>query len=62
VFTPLEYGVIGISEEVAIQRLGADNVEVFHVHWKPLNWAVVHEKAESSSLPYVKLVCNKAGK
>jgi thioredoxin reductase (NADPH) len=61
VFTPLEYGVIGVSEEVAIERLGADNVEVFHVHWKPLKWAVIPEKKDSASLPYVKLVCDKGG-
>ena len=59
VFTPLEYGVIGISEEVAIERLGQENVEVYHVHWKPLKWAVIPEKKDSASLPYVKIVCDK---
>jgi len=61
VFTPLEYGVIGISEEVAIERLGQENVEVYHVHWKPLKWAVIPEKKDSASLPYVKIVCDKKG-
>ena len=28
VFTPLEYGTIGFSEEEAIEALGAENVEV----------------------------------
>jgi thioredoxin reductase (NADPH) len=28
VFTPIEYGTIGLSEEVAIQQYGADNIEV----------------------------------
>lgn len=28
VFTPLEYGVVGISEEEAISRHGADKIEV----------------------------------
>jgi thioredoxin reductase (NADPH) len=58
VFTPMEYGVIGLSEEVAIERFGEDNVEVFHVHWKPLHWVIVTDK-DTSVLPYCKLVCNK---
>ena len=28
VFTPLEYGSIGLAEEEAIQKFGAKNVEV----------------------------------
>ncbi len=28
VFTPLEYGSIGLSEEAAIQKFGKDNIEV----------------------------------
>ena len=28
VFTPLEYGCVGLSEETAIKRFGEDNIEV----------------------------------
>lgn len=28
VFTPLEYGCVGLSEENAIQKYGEDNIEV----------------------------------
>lgn len=28
VFTPLEYGCVGLSEEIAIKRFGEDNIEV----------------------------------
>lgn len=28
VFTPLEYGCIGYSEEAAIEKFGEDNIEV----------------------------------
>jgi pyruvate/2-oxoglutarate dehydrogenase complex dihydrolipoamide dehydrogenase (E3) component len=28
VFTPLEYGAIGYSEEEAIEQFGAENIEV----------------------------------
>jgi thioredoxin reductase (NADPH) len=57
VFTPIEYGTIGYSEEAAIERYGEQNLEVFHVHWKPLKWSVMDETP--SSLPYCKLICNK---
>lgn len=31
VFTPLEYGCIGLSEEVALSKHGEDNIEVFTI-------------------------------
>ena len=39
VFTPLEYGCVGASEEQAIAEHGADNVEVYVAASKPLEWA-----------------------
>jgi len=57
VFTPMEYSVIGLSEEVAIERLGQENVEVYHQFWKPLIWTIDMER--DGPLPYAKLVCNK---
>jgi thioredoxin reductase (NADPH) len=30
VFTPLEYGSCGLSEEEANKRHGADNIEIYH--------------------------------
>ncbi len=34
VFTPLEYGAIGLSEEEAIETYGEENLEVnTKVHW-----------------------------
>ncbi len=32
VFTPLEYGACGLSEERAIELYGQDNIEVTHTH------------------------------
>ena len=54
VFTPLEYGAIGLSEEEAIERFGADNVEVYHGMFKPLEWTVSHREDNAC---YSKLVC-----
>jgi len=57
VFTPLEYGAIGYSEEDAIKFFGESNVEVFHTMFWPLEWTVAHRPDNSC---YAKLVCNKA--
>ncbi len=35
VFTPLEYGAVGLSEEAAREKHGSD-VEVYHSYFKPL--------------------------
>eukprot|EP00899_Mesostigma_viride_P004200 jgi/Mesvir1/13781/Mv15950-RA.1 len=63
VFTPLEYGCVGLSEEDAIAKYGADNIEVYHSYFKPLEWATNHE-ALPSGVPhrednacFCKLVC-----
>ncbi|XP_074644257.1 thioredoxin reductase 1, cytoplasmic-like isoform X2 [Tubulanus polymorphus] len=55
VFTPLEYGCIGYSEEAAIQKFGEDNIEVFHSTFRPLEWSVADRE---KSACYAKLVCH----
>jgi thioredoxin reductase (NADPH) len=57
VFTPLEYGNIGLSEEDAIARLGEDNVEVFHSYFTPLEWTVPENRPENKC--YAKIIVNK---
>ncbi|KNH04015.1 thioredoxin reductase [Perkinsela sp. CCAP 1560/4] len=42
VFTPLEYGFVGLSEEDAIEKYGEANIEVFHMKFNPLEWTVPH--------------------
>lgn len=59
VFTPLEYGAIGYSEEEAIAKFGEDNIEVFHQNFWPLEWTVAHKP---NDVCYCKLICNKADK
>jgi len=56
VFTPLEYGAVGLSEEDAIAKIGKDNVEVYHSFFKPLEWTVPHREDNAC---YCKLVCDK---
>lgn len=40
IFTPLEYGCVGLSEEVAVERHGADNIEVYHGYYKPTEFFI----------------------
>ena len=41
-FTPLEYGACGYSEEAAIEKFGEENIEVFHSNFTPLEATVPH--------------------
>eukprot|EP01059_Diplonema_ambulator_P020870 TRINITY_DN3480_c0_g2_i1.p1 TRINITY_DN3480_c0_g2~~TRINITY_DN3480_c0_g2_i1.p1 ORF type:complete len:588 (+),score=250.17 TRINITY_DN3480_c0_g2_i1:95-1858(+) len=56
VFTPLEYGVCGYAEEDAIKEFGAENLEVYHTNFKPLEWTVAQKPASAC---YVKMITNK---
>jgi len=59
VFTPLEYGCCGLSEEDAIAKHGQENVEVYHTNFWPLEWTVAHRPENAC---YAKLVVDKADK
>jgi len=43
VFTPLEYGTVGLTEEEAVAKYGEENVEVYMSFMKPLEWALNKE-------------------
>lgn len=55
VFTPLEYGCCGLSEEDAIKLYGEDDIEVYHTNFTALEHQIVEERPKNSG--YVKLVC-----
>merc|ERR1712117_335931 len=57
VFTPLEYGCCGLSEEDAIAQFGEDNIEVYHQNFQPLEWTVAHRPENAC---YLKLICLKS--
>lgn len=59
VFTPIEYGSIGYSEEEALDKFGSANIETYHVNFWPLEWTVSHKPHD---VCYAKLICNKADK
>ncbi|KAH0625557.1 hypothetical protein JD844_015120 [Phrynosoma platyrhinos] len=54
VFTPLEYGCVGLSEEEATGRFGSDKIEVYHAFYKPLEFTVAEREASQC---YIKMVC-----
>uniref|UniRef100_A0A8C9TJ79 Thioredoxin reductase 2 n=1 Tax=Scleropages formosus TaxID=113540 RepID=A0A8C9TJ79_SCLFO len=58
VFTPLEYGCVGLSEEEAERRHGKDGIEVYHAFYKPLEFTVAERDASQC---YIKVVCKRDG-
>ncbi|XP_065155963.1 thioredoxin reductase 1, mitochondrial isoform X3 [Atheta coriaria] len=40
VFTPMEYACVGLSEEAATARHGADNIEIYHAFYKPTEFFI----------------------
>lgn len=60
IFTPIEYGTIGLSEEDAYKQFGEENVDCWLTTFKPLEWNFSsHHNAE---ICYIKLLTNKLDK
>lgn len=57
VFTPLEYGACGLTEEDAETRLGKDSVEVYHSSFTPLEWTTSDER--EPDVCYCKIITSK---
>jgi len=53
VFTPLEYGCVGMSEEDAAKKFGM--IEVYHTYFTPLEWQIPHL---GENVCYMKLIVN----
>jgi len=45
VFTPIEYGCVGYSEDEALETFGKAGVEVFHKNFIPLEWSISPSRA-----------------
>ncbi|XP_075430704.1 thioredoxin reductase 3 [Ascaphus truei] len=56
VFTPMEYGCCGLSEERAIELHGLENLEVYHTLYWPLEWTV---PSRDNNTCFAKIICNK---
>jgi thioredoxin/glutathione reductase (selenoprotein) len=59
VFTPIEYGTVGLSEEDARKKLGS-NVKVYHSIAQPLDWNISAERKSLKDEGYMKIVCDKS--
>ncbi|XP_020281799.1 thioredoxin reductase 2, mitochondrial isoform X2 [Pseudomyrmex gracilis] len=53
VFSPLEYGCVGLSEEAAIEQYGEDEIEIYHAYYKPTEFFVPQKNVDQC---YVKVV------
>ncbi|XP_068171458.1 thioredoxin reductase 3 [Antennarius striatus] len=56
VFTPLEYGACGLSEDRAMEMYGEQNLEVYHSLFWPLEFTV--PKRDNNKC-FAKIICNK---
>ncbi|XP_071438887.1 thioredoxin reductase 1, cytoplasmic-like [Hetaerina americana] len=57
VFTPLEYGCVGYSEEDLIALFGPEDIEVYHTHFQPLEFTLPERDKNKC---YGKLICLKS--
>lgn len=56
VFTPLEFGTVGYTEDDALKHFGEDKIVVYHSEFVPLEWNFNLMRGETS---YLKIVVNK---
>lgn len=57
VFTPIEYGTCGYSEDEAIEKFGADNIEVYHKSFVPLEWSLSDSRSVHQA--FTKVIVDK---
>lgn len=57
IFTPQEYAKVGYGELDAEAKFGADNIDVYHTTFKPLEWNFTNmTKSKRSDACYVKVI------
>jgi len=57
VFTPIEYACVGLSEDDAIERYGADNIDVYHREFMPLEWSMSEKR--SHTMCFTKVIVDR---
>jgi len=57
VFTPIEYGSIGHSQESAYKKFGHDNISIYHGVYRPFEWIMNENKSKDAC--YIKMICKK---
>lgn len=57
VFTPIEYGCVGYSQEDAVKTFGEENIVAYGSVFKPLEWSINYNR---SGKAYAKIIINQA--
>ncbi len=57
VFTPLEYGFVGLSNEEALAKYGEEGCETYHSYFTPLEWRL---SERGDNYCYCKIIVEKA--
>jgi len=57
VFTPIEYGSVGYSQENAYKKFGQENVSIYHGVFRPFEWVLNDSRPKDAC--YIKMVCKK---
>jgi len=60
VFTPIEFGTVGYSEDDAKAKLGKDKIKVYHTIAMPLEWNLNSHRNQSGDEGYMKVIVDKA--
>ena len=58
VFTPIEYGTVGYSEDEALQKFGAENIDVYHKSFIPLEWSISESRSHHQG--FTKVIVDKS--
>ncbi|KAK9303370.1 hypothetical protein QLX08_004955 [Tetragonisca angustula] len=58
VFSPLEYGCVGLSEEAAIAIHGEDKIEIYHAYYKPTEFFIPQKDVSNC---YIKVIAFRNG-
>ncbi|XP_032685323.1 thioredoxin reductase 1, mitochondrial isoform X2 [Odontomachus brunneus] len=58
VFSPLEYGCVGLSEEAAVAHYGEEEIEIYHAYYKPTEFFIPQKNVAHC---YVKVVALRNG-
>uniref|UniRef100_A0A7S4MQN0 Thioredoxin-disulfide reductase n=1 Tax=Odontella aurita TaxID=265563 RepID=A0A7S4MQN0_9STRA len=58
VFTPIEYGTVGFSEDDAMEEFGCDNIDVYHKSFVPLEWSLSDGRSRHQG--FTKVIVDKS--
>ncbi|VVC44920.1 Hypothetical protein CINCED_3A017509 [Cinara cedri] len=56
VFSPLEYGCVGLTEDEAINRFTEDKIEVYHAYYKPTEFFIPQKNVKNCYLKVITLL------